>query len=115
MAQLPRPLTPRPIVMRAGALIGYRLRVHGIPLRWQSEITIWEPPHRFVDERRRGRIPYGITVHIVTSPPFHSPRPQDVMVDILWFLGPSRPHGHSENGVSDKPDRETVRTTAYGD
>ncbi|MEO7794013.1 MAG: CDP-paratose 2-epimerase, partial [Thermoanaerobaculia bacterium] len=34
-------LTPRPIAMRPGALIDYRLRVHGLPLRWRSEITAW--------------------------------------------------------------------------
>ncbi len=54
-------LTPRPIEMRPGALIDYRLRVHGFPLRWQSEITAWEPPFRFVDEQRRG--PYRLWVH----------------------------------------------------
>ncbi|MEI7821836.1 MAG: SRPBCC family protein [Verrucomicrobiota bacterium] len=54
-------LTPRPIEMRPGALIDYRLRVHGIPLRWRSEITVWEPPFRFVDEQRRG--PYQLWVH----------------------------------------------------
>lgn len=47
-------LTPGPIEMRAGALIDYRLRVHRVPLRWQTEITAWEPQHRFVDEQRRG-------------------------------------------------------------
>ncbi len=54
-------LTPRPIKMRAGQRIDYRLRVHGFPLRWQSEITAWEPPHRFVDEQRRG--PYRAWIH----------------------------------------------------
>jgi ligand-binding SRPBCC domain-containing protein len=47
-------LTRPPMEMRPGALIDYRLRVRGIPLRWRSEITAWEPPHRFVDEQRRG-------------------------------------------------------------
>jgi ligand-binding SRPBCC domain-containing protein len=54
-------VTPRPIAMCAGALIEYRLRLHGIPVRWQSEITAWEPPHRFVDEQRRG--PYRAWIH----------------------------------------------------
>ena len=53
--------TPLPIRMCEGALIDYRLRVRGIPLRWRSEITVWEPPHRFVDEQRRG--PYRMWVH----------------------------------------------------
>jgi ligand-binding SRPBCC domain-containing protein len=47
--------------MRAGLLIDYRLRIHGIPLRWQSEISVWEPPIRFVDEQRRG--PYRLWIH----------------------------------------------------
>jgi ligand-binding SRPBCC domain-containing protein len=54
-------LTPAPIQMRPGATIDYRLRLHGFPIRWQSEITAWEPPRRFVDEQRRG--PYKLWIH----------------------------------------------------
>lgn len=57
-------LTPTPITMRAGAIIDYRLWVHGFPIRWQSEITLWEPPFRFVDEQRRG--PYRYWRHLHT-------------------------------------------------
>ncbi len=54
-------LTPGPLVMRPGTLIDYRIRLHGLPLRWQSEITAWEPPFRFADEQRRG--PYRLWNH----------------------------------------------------
>ncbi len=54
-------VTPEPIAMRPGALIDYWIRLHGIPLRWQSEITAWEPPYRFIDEQRRG--PYRRWIH----------------------------------------------------
>jgi ligand-binding SRPBCC domain-containing protein len=47
-------LTPAPIVMRAGSLIDYRIRVHGVPLGWRTKIAEWDPPHRFVDIQLRG-------------------------------------------------------------
>ena len=52
-------VTPQPI--QAGTLINYSLRVHGIPLRWTSEIVEWEPPHGFVDLQLRG--PYKLWRH----------------------------------------------------
>ncbi len=54
-------LTPAPIVMQPGALIDYRIRVHGLPIRWRTEITEWNPPHRFVDVQLRG--PYTLWHH----------------------------------------------------
>ncbi len=54
-------LTPRPIAMFPGTLIDYKLRLRGIPVRWQTEITAWEPPVRFVDEQKRG--PYQQWIH----------------------------------------------------
>jgi ligand-binding SRPBCC domain-containing protein len=47
-------LTAAPINIEEGTIIDYRLRLHGIPIRWQSRIGVWEPPHRFVDEQTHG-------------------------------------------------------------
>jgi ligand-binding SRPBCC domain-containing protein len=57
-------LTPAPIAMRAGALIDYRIRVHGFPIRWRTEIAEWQPPHRFADVQLRG--PYTLWHHTHT-------------------------------------------------
>lgn len=54
-------LTPQPIAMGLGARLQYRLRLHGFPVRWESEIAVWDPPHRFVDRQMAG--PYRVWVH----------------------------------------------------
>jgi ligand-binding SRPBCC domain-containing protein len=57
-------LTPAPIEMRPGTLIDYRIHVHGIPIRWRTEIAEWQPPRRFVDLQLHG--PYTLWHHTHT-------------------------------------------------
>ena len=54
-------LTPATSQIKQGVLLDYRLRIRGIPIRWQSEIAVWDPPHRFVDRQTKG--PYSLWVH----------------------------------------------------
>ncbi len=54
-------LTPPPLAMYVGMRIDYRMHIHGVPITWQSEITDWDPPYRFVDQQRRG--PYKQWIH----------------------------------------------------
>jgi ligand-binding SRPBCC domain-containing protein len=81
-----RILTPGEIPMRAGALIDYRIRVHGVPLRWQSEITAWDPGRRFVDEQRRG--PYRLWIH---EHRFSENNGGTLVTDIVTYAVPGGP------------------------
>ena len=56
-----RVTTPLPVEMRAGALIEYRLRLHGIPIAWLTRIEDWLPGVRFVDQQLAG--PYRLWHH----------------------------------------------------
>ncbi len=37
-----------------GTILEYALRVRGLPMKWISQISVWEPPFRFVDEQLHG-------------------------------------------------------------
>ena len=54
-------VTPEPVAMGVGTFIQYRLRLHGLPMRWDTLIQAWEPPRRFVDVQVRG--PYRLWHH----------------------------------------------------
>lgn len=54
-------ITAPPIEMREGARISYRLSLWGVPFSWETVISCWEPPYRFVDEQISG--PYRRWVH----------------------------------------------------
>jgi ligand-binding SRPBCC domain-containing protein len=54
-------ITRNPPRLDAGARIEYKLRVHGLPIRWLTVIEKWDPPHLFVDVQEKG--PYKLWHH----------------------------------------------------
>lgn len=75
--------------MRQGAVIEYRLRLHGIPIRWLTRIEAWEPGRRFEDVQIRG--PYRLWHHT------HAFEPDGaggtVMRDAVRYALPAGPLG----------------------
>lgn len=54
-------ITPQPIDMREGTLIDYQLKLRGFPVKWKTVISMWNPPHEFVDEALKS--PYKQWIH----------------------------------------------------
>jgi ligand-binding SRPBCC domain-containing protein len=59
-----RVLNREALRMEAGALLHYRLKLHGFPIRWTTRIESWEPPSGFVDTQLKG--PYRLWEHTHT-------------------------------------------------
>ncbi len=51
-----------------GTLIDYRLKIHGVPAKWKTEIDEWQPPFKFVDNQLKG--PYQLWHHTHEFRPF---------------------------------------------
>jgi len=52
-----------PSATEKGVQIRYRLRIHHFPVQWLSEISVWEPPRRFVDTQLKGSYKKWIHEH----------------------------------------------------
>lgn len=67
----------------AGTEIRYRMRLHGIPIFWRTEIRQWQPPYRFIDVQRSG--PYRVWHH---THRFEAHGKQTRMLDIVRYRLP---------------------------
>jgi hypothetical protein len=48
--------------MVKGLRIDYRIKIQGIPMKWKTEITHWNPPFSFQDTQQKG--PYLICKYL---------------------------------------------------
>lgn len=81
-----RILTPTPVEMRSGARIDYAMSLFGMPVRWRTRITEWEPGLRFVDEQEAG--PYAVWRHTHEFEPRGEATLVRDVVDYAVPLGP---------------------------
>jgi ligand-binding SRPBCC domain-containing protein len=66
-----------------GTEIRYRLRWHGVPIHWRTEIRRWHPPCRFVDVQRSG--PYRLWHH---THRFEAQEGGTKMIDVVRYALP---------------------------
>jgi hypothetical protein len=96
-------LTPGPIQIAKGTRIRYRLRLHGIPVDWETEIRRWNPPNLFIDVQLEG--PYQLWHHT------HRFEPKDggtLMMDIVRYRLPFGIIGRFVNRLKVRRDVERI-------
>ena len=99
-----RIVTPRPIEMHVGALIEYRLRLHGIPVAWLTRIEEWSPGVRFVDAQLAG--PYALWHHTHEFTP--DGPDATVMRDTVRYAMPLWPLGEVAHALLVRRDLERI-------
>ena len=76
-------LTPPPIKMEKNVLIDYSIKLLGLKMTWKTEITVWQPPHRFTDRQITG--PYRVWEH---SHLFEENEGSTEMEDVIRYAVP---------------------------
>ena len=76
-------LTPSPVAMHNGAVFDYTIGLFGIPMRWTSVITNYDPPHQFVDIQLKGPYAYWHHSHSFES----TAEGVDVIDEIHYEIG----------------------------
>jgi ligand-binding SRPBCC domain-containing protein len=95
--------TKGPIDIHPGTLIDYRLKWHGIPLRWRTEITRWEPTAMFEDLQLKG--PYKLWHHTHT---FIEQYGGTLMTDVVRYELPLGPLGRIAHALTVRRNVEQI-------
>jgi ligand-binding SRPBCC domain-containing protein len=72
--------------MEAGARIEYKIRIHGLPVRWRTIIEKWNPPLEFVDIQEKG--PYRLWHHTHRMKPVNGGTEIEDLVRYALPFGP---------------------------
>ncbi|MDQ3719510.1 MAG: SRPBCC family protein [Actinomycetota bacterium] len=96
-------LTPRPIEMEVGTLIEYRLKLHGVRLRWLTRIDTWHPGVSFVDRQLEG--PYRLWHHTHL---FEPDEDSTIMRDVVRYALPLGPLGEVARKVVVRRDLDRI-------
>ena len=98
-----RILSVDPETVQQGTLIRYSLRWRIFPIHWTTEITVWEPPHRFVDVQLKG--PYKLWRH---QHRFVAEANGTRILDEVQYLLPFGPLGRIAHALKVKKDVEGI-------
>ena len=91
------------VAMREGLRIEYRVRPLGFPQKWVSEITAYDPPHRFIDEQAEG--PYASWHH---EHIFRAVDGGTEVVDIVTYALPLGPLGRLAHALLVRRQLESI-------
>jgi len=89
--------------MGSGTLIDYKLKIHGVPVLWQSKIEAWDPPRAFVDTQTKG--PYSKWHH---THRFESVPGGTLVMDEVVYRMPGGFLGNALGGSFVRGDVETI-------
>ncbi len=96
-------VTRPPIPMGVGTRIDYKISLLGVPMRWRTLITEWEPGVRFVDEQESG--PYALWRHTHS---FEAQGNTTLMHDVVEYREPLGPLGSMAHALFVARTLETI-------
>jgi hypothetical protein len=90
-----RIVTPLPIEMHVDRRLQYKIRLAGVPVRWTTRISAWDPPDSFVDQQESG--PYALWEH---AHAFEATGDGTLMRDHVRYALPLGPLGAVAHGLA---------------
>jgi uncharacterized protein len=96
-------LSGSPGQIQQGSEIVYRLKLHGVPMKWRTRIEDWNPPHQFTDTQIEG--PYTVWRHTHEFRPFAG---GTLMVDRIHYILPMGAFGSLLGGSFVRAELERV-------